>query len=108
MRWITLGAIGLLASCSGQARQAERAYDLASKGGNNQDRCDAATAVAAAYQQDGNEAEYAKWRQKQSDDCLMARMAAGSANGDQTEAERQQEDAILGNLSSDANLSGAY
>ena len=103
MRRVVVTMAMVLASCSSAGRQAEKSYELASESGNAADRCDAATKVAVAYRDAGEPELYQKWRQKQDDDCLMARMAGSSATGDLTPAEQTKDDAAFDDLQAELN-----
>ena len=103
MRRVVVTMAMVLASCSSAGRQAEKSYELARESGNASDRCDAATNVALAYRNAGESEQYQKWRQKQEDDCLMARMAGASATGDLTPAEQAKDDAAFNDLQAELN-----
>jgi hypothetical protein len=94
MRWIVgVATLLFLGSCSRAGSEAEKSYEIASRQGNAADKCAAAEAVAATYLKAGDEAGYDKWRKTSSEDCAIARLSAGSANGDLTVEQRRQFDA---------------
>lgn len=65
----------LLLGCSGEASQAERAYEIASKADNPDDACRAARAAAAAHLKNGSEEAYRDWSRRSTVVCFNAEAA---------------------------------
>ena len=75
-----LAALALiaLAGCNSEARNAERAFDIANAdGGSPDDACRAAGEAAAAWLKAGDQAKYSEWKSRRDVTCYNASQRRG-------------------------------
>lgn len=74
-----LAALALLAlaGCNSEAKDAERAYQIASEAGSKDDACRAAGDAAAAWLKSGDQKEYTHWKNMRDVTCYNASQQRG-------------------------------
>jgi hypothetical protein len=87
MRW-WLAAFAMMAGCSAGAEDAlERQFDIAMNEGTYADVCEAASRVADAHLQSGDQEKFARWRLTRDTYCRTARRIPNSMPSRQEEEE---------------------
>lgn len=72
MRWLAIGAVLTLMGCSSAGSDAEKRYDIVSRGDDENAKCSAARDVAAGYLKDENEPKYRDWKLRADVYCQTA------------------------------------
>lgn len=77
MRWIALSFVLLLFGCASESERAEERYRMVERAkGTDQEQCEAANKIVAAYLQEGNEPQYRRWKPIAEVNCLNARIGS--------------------------------